>query len=197
MFDVDKLEIPNNLRKVSISKEQSKIIIDYCSKLQSNSNTLEIGLAYAGSACAILSANKSQHFAIDPNQTKDKYLNIGLKNIKSCGFDDRFNLIAGSSEFELPKLLISKTKFKLIYIDGNHEFEQVALDFYYCDKILEVGGYLIFDDNIFLSIKLVTNHIKKTGKIMNYVHQNMVLLYLKKSKVLILGIMQTFIAQLI
>jgi hypothetical protein len=52
----------------------------------------------------------------------------------------------------LPSLLASVLKVQFVLIDGWHTFDQVLLDFFYVDKILEDGGIVAFDDVVMPAI---------------------------------------------
>ena len=61
------------------------------------------------------------------------------------------------SEIALPSLLKEKEgRFDLIFIDGLHSYDQVMLDFYYANRLIRIGGFIVFDD---------TWVNKKTGEI--------------------------------
>ena len=55
-------------------------------------------------------------------------------------------LIEERSEFCLPRLLQDGTTIQVALIHGWHIFEQCALELYYIDRMLPVGGVVIFDD---------------------------------------------------
>lgn len=52
-----------------------------------------------------------------------------------------------------------------MYIDGSHYFEYVFTDFVLGDKVLAVGGYLVFDDlrrpEVAKSVQFITKNCKK------------------------------------
>src|ERR1700737_4705573 len=50
------------------------------------------------------------------------------------------------SALALPSLLGSGLKVQFALIDGLHTFDQVLLDFFYVDQLLEDGGIVAFDD---------------------------------------------------
>jgi hypothetical protein len=52
----------------------------------------------------------------------------------------------------LPSLLASVLKVQFVLIDGWHTFDQVLLDFFYVDKLLEDGGIVAFDDVVMPAI---------------------------------------------
>lgn len=115
------------------------------------SKTLEIGLAYGGSALTFLSTlkevspNNFHHTAIDPFQ-KSVWGGSSLKAIQEVGFSDNFTLHEDYSALILPDLIRKNLQFDLIYIDESHLFEDVFLDFYYSSKLLKIGGVMLFDD---------------------------------------------------
>ena len=115
------------------------------------SNTLEIGLAFGGSALTFLSTLKEtspkqfQHTAIDPFQTK-VWGGSSVRVISEEGFAENFTLYEDFSALALPELLKDRKRFDLIYIDGSHLFEDVFLDFYYASRLLKQNGIMLFDD---------------------------------------------------
>ena len=42
--------------------------------------------------------------------------------------------------------MISNDQWDLIYIDGNHDYDQVVADYEACFSALRPGGLLVFDD---------------------------------------------------
>ncbi len=55
-------------------------------------------------------------------------------------------------------------KISFAYIDGNHSYEFVKRDFQNCDKYLENGGFILFDDSADFTdweVKRVVNEVKK------------------------------------
>ncbi|MDH5379453.1 MAG: class I SAM-dependent methyltransferase [Cyclobacteriaceae bacterium] len=114
-------------------------------------NTLEIGLAYGGSATLLLHTLKQKlidnfsHTAIDPYQSS-WMKNYGVKHVDKLGFSNNFKFFENFSELVLPELLSQNKKFDLIYIDGSHLFENVFIDAYYSFQLLNINGILIFDD---------------------------------------------------
>jgi cephalosporin hydroxylase len=127
--------------------------------------TLEIGLAFGGSALTIASSHRDlqhspcqQHVAIDPFQST-VWDSVGRDVIEKAELADYTQIHEGFSFTVLPQLLLEKQKFDLIYIDGSHLFENVFLDFYYASKLLAQGGILIFDDSSSADIRKVLNFV--------------------------------------
>jgi len=114
--------------------------------------TLEVGLAFGISAmymCLAHSRGESEgtHTAIDPNQSKERWSNVGLDNLTRAGLHTHMQHISEASETVLPRLVQQGQVFDLIFIDGNHSFEHVFVDAFYSERLLKEGGILYFDDN--------------------------------------------------
>lgn len=59
---------------------------------------------------------------------------------------DRWQLILGDSNIELPKLLQSLQKIDIFYHDGDHSYETMSKEFAWAWKKLSPGGFLLSDD---------------------------------------------------
>ncbi|MEQ1886575.1 MAG: class I SAM-dependent methyltransferase [Bryobacteraceae bacterium] len=115
-------------------------------------HTLEIGLSFGGSATVFSWFHKSQspsacrkHIALDPFQSS-VWDDLGRLKLAEAGLAEYVEVIEQKSCIALPKLLDEKRRFGVIYIDGSHLFEDVFVDAYYCVRLLDDGGYLLFDD---------------------------------------------------
>lgn len=110
-------------------------------------NTIEIGCAYGVSSLYICAASSEygnySHTVIDAFQ-KD-WKNVGILNLKRAGFTS-FELIEKLSEIALPQLLEKNKKYDFAFIDGWHTFDHVMVDFFYVNRMLEVGGVITFHD---------------------------------------------------
>lgn len=120
--------------------------------------TLEVGMAYGLSTLFICQAHHDKgtgsHTAIDPFQDSE-WKSIGALNIKRSGLEDRFRLFQAYSYEVLPQLLTQGEQFDFAFIDGSHFFDYALVDFFYIDKLLQPGGYLVFDDMWMPSIRKV------------------------------------------
>lgn len=125
-------------------KKQVEAIGDFVRR-NKFSRTMEIGLGIGGSASYILASTSGTHVAMDPYQ-RDYYNNKGVENVRRFGFSNRFEFHHAFSFHVLPKLVSEKRSFDFIYIDGDHKFDIAMMDFYYCDMMLEMGGYMLLDD---------------------------------------------------
>ena len=61
----------------------------------------------------------------------------------------------------LPELLKQNRKFEFIFIDGDHKFDGIFIDYYYAELLLENGGYLLLHDTWMRSTRLVEKFILK------------------------------------
>lgn len=169
-------EAPKDMKPGEIN---SKLIIppeDSASPIKSNeaefiyqfliekklSRTLETGFAYAKSASHIIAATGAMHIAIDPFQVK--YQNLGKANITALDLDSFLELHEDYSHSVLPKLVDQKKKFDFIFIDGDHKFDGVFVDFYYADLLLENGGYILLHDTWMRSTQLVISFVRKNRR---------------------------------
>jgi predicted O-methyltransferase YrrM len=139
--------------------------IRHALKKEKPQKTMEIGLAYGASALTFLATHaelrqaSSQHLAIDPYQSTS-WRSAGVEAIRSAGLESNFALIEQDSALALPRLCTEGASFGMIYIDGSHIFEDVFVDFFYCARLLELNGLLLFDDCSDKHIKKVLRFVE-------------------------------------
>jgi predicted O-methyltransferase YrrM len=111
--------------------------------------TLEIGLGFGLSALFICQAHQDQgggfHTAIDPHED-GHYQSIGRLNVRRAGLDGALRHVPAPSFEVLPRLVDAGERFDLAFIDGRHHLDFALVDFFYVDKLLNVGGFVAFDD---------------------------------------------------
>jgi predicted O-methyltransferase YrrM len=156
------LNIPTMKRYVSVRPVEGEFMHRWV-KDHGLTRTLEVGLAFGASACCIMSAHRSRHTCIDPFQ-KELYDDIGLTNITSLGFRNRADFYAEFSHVALPRLLAEKREYDFAFIDGNHLYDGIFLDFYYIDQLLCDQGYVLFHDAWMRGTQLVASFIKRNRK---------------------------------
>jgi predicted O-methyltransferase YrrM len=113
-------------------------------------HSLEVGMAYGISTLFICDALAEQggtgsHIVIDPFQRSDWH-GVGLRNVHQAGYDGLVRFYEERSEFVLPKLLADHLPLDFALIDGWHSFDQALVEFYYINRMLRVGGIVVFDD---------------------------------------------------
>lgn len=132
-------------------------------KQQGFKRCLEIGMASGFSTLSILSGlgdSAEQIFltSIDPYQST-WCRGAGIKHVRDAGFADRHRLLEEWDYLALPKLLAAGEQFDFIYIDGNHEFDYVMLDFFFADKLLRKGGMVAFNDCGMPAVHAAMQHV--------------------------------------
>lgn len=152
----EKLEIPEGDRLTSIRKEEAEFVYNFL-KERKFRKTLETGFAYGCSTAYIIAATQNEHIAIDPYQ--DKYNNLGLKNIEKLGFTEYLRFIKELSHEALPKLLNEGVRVDFVFIDGGHKYDEIFIDWYYADLLLNQEGYIFFDDSWLPSTRMVAAFI--------------------------------------
>ena len=125
--------------------------------------SLEVGLAYGISALFICDAlaelqQPFMHIAIDKYQNHHWH-GIGLRNLREAGFEQHLTFHEDYSEVALPRLLTSGTLVDFAFIDGHHTFDNVLVDFFFVNRMLRVGGVVVFDDVDYPSIFRVVRHV--------------------------------------
>jgi len=150
--------------KANIDRTEGMFLYNFINDNPHITRTLEVGCAYALSSLFICSAlekrENPEHIVIDPNQYS-YYDGVGVLNLDRAGVSF-YKLMEDRSEFAMPQLLAeAPASFDMIFIDGSHAFDQVALDFYYANRLVKVGGFIIFDDCSFASVSKVVRYALK------------------------------------
>jgi predicted O-methyltransferase YrrM len=124
--------------------------------------TLEVGLAFGISAlfiCEALRAAGGQcHIAIDPNQST-QWQGIGINNLRQAGFGEMVELRESPSHLALPELEAKGTRVDFAFIDGWHTFDHALTDFFHVDRILSLGGVVVFDDVFFPGVHQACRYV--------------------------------------
>jgi predicted O-methyltransferase YrrM len=143
-----------------ISPEEGQLLTELIRKYKPT-NTLEIGCAYGISSLYICEAlshqNDHWHTIIDPYQST-QWHGIGRENLERAEYYFH-TLIERTSEIALPLLIEKDCSFQFALIDGFHTFDQVMVDFYYVNRLLDVGGVVVFDDVYLPAIDRVCRHV--------------------------------------
>ena len=112
-------------------------------------STLETGMAYGISTLAICGVHEERgegsHVAIDPYQSSD-WRRIGVLNLERAGLQARARVIEARSDEALPRLLDEGLRIDFALIDGLHLFDATLVDFYLADRLMDVGGVVVFHD---------------------------------------------------
>ena len=125
--------------------------------------TLEIGLARGISAVFICEALRdvggTRHIVIDPGPVTG-WNDVGLHTIERAGYSSMIEFHNEPSHQVLPRLERQGERVGVALIDGWHTFDYVLVDFFYVDRILNVGGVVMFDDAwSYPAIRKVTRYV--------------------------------------
>jgi predicted O-methyltransferase YrrM len=145
-----------------ILPSQGMWFYDLCCSLKSRA-TLEIGFAYGFSALFFLAGaaknGAGRHTAIDPFEVSHWH-GIGLANIGAADAESSFRLISDRSDHAATDLARQNSSFDIIFIDGNHRFDDALVDFYLYAPLCKVEGLIIFDDMWMNSIQTVVSFVR-------------------------------------
>jgi predicted O-methyltransferase YrrM len=121
--------------------------------------TMEIGCAEGVSSLTICEsiAPDAHHTIVDPNQST-QWERKGINNLKAAGFNN-FSLVEEYSEFAMPQFLKEGKKFDFIFVDGWHTMDHVMVEFFYINRILPVGGIVVFDDAALAGLNKLMRYI--------------------------------------
>jgi predicted O-methyltransferase YrrM len=149
-----------------ISEPQGMWIYETCRQLKPK-RSLEIGLAYGFSTIFILAAidetGTGHHTALDPFQKNDWH-GVGALQAKHLGMESFFQMLEEFSVVSLARFRTQKEMFELIYIDGNHRFDDVLVDFTLAAEVCPVGGQILLDDMWMPSVQTVVSWIRSNRK---------------------------------
>lgn len=158
--------IDENGEKVPLDSNIDKKEGEFLSKIIKENRpikTIEIGCAYGISSlyiCSELEAQENAHHTIiDPSQSTF-WKNIGVANLRKAGIEF-FELIQKPSEIALPELLSEGKKYDFGFIDGWHTFDHTLIDFFYLNRLIDVGGIIVIDDVSMPGIKKLMRYILK------------------------------------
>ncbi|HSU66209.1 MAG TPA: class I SAM-dependent methyltransferase [Tepidisphaeraceae bacterium] len=127
--------------------------------------SLEVGLAFGISALFICEAMKAataepRHIVIDPAQHAEAYWKgAGLANLDRAGYRQFVEFIEKPSQIALPELVAAGRRIDFAFIDGEHTFDHVLVDFFFVDQLLNTGGVVVFDDTGWPSIRRVARFV--------------------------------------
>lgn len=153
-------------RCTRIPPSQGMWIYDLCVSVKPQS-TLEIGMAYGYSTIFFLAAMEhngaGHHTSIDPFQ-RSHWRGIGLNHANSIinmeGSKSHFSFIEDRSDRVAIDFVRSNSSFDIIFIDGNHRFDDVLVDFYLYAPLCKIGGHIVFDDMWMSSIQTVADFVR-------------------------------------
>ena len=111
-------------------------------------NVLEVG-CYEGRTSMWLCDNvlkSGTTFDMIDVFNQDSNVEGNLRHNISHHSDINFKIYKGYSQSILQKLYELGNKYDLIYVDASHQSDDTFVDGYYCHKMLNSDGLIIFDD---------------------------------------------------
>jgi predicted O-methyltransferase YrrM len=147
----------------AISGREGKLIEEIVAEVQPKVY-LEVGFAYGISALYAAKAlqrlgHPYTHHIIDPSQ-QTHWHNVGIHYLKSNGLWHNVRFHEMGSELALPQLEREGLKIDVAFVDGWHTFDHALVDFFYINRMLRVGGVVIFDDANWQSISKLLRYVQ-------------------------------------
>jgi predicted O-methyltransferase YrrM len=167
MYRADALQGSQSRRPVPLNKLPRILIeqgatMNWLMRSHTVKRSLEVGFAYGFSTIWMLDALRPRrnalHVAIDPYELS-LWHGVGLTQVDRLASGVRFEWIENFSIHALSDLIRRNEKFEFIFIDGNHKFDDVIVDFYLSNQLLVPGGLVAFDDMWMNSVRSATNFI--------------------------------------
>lgn len=140
----------------------SALILQHLVREARATRVIEVGFAYGISSltiAAVIAQTPGVTYDIIDSSQSRKWEAIGVENMRRAGYADLYTLHEAKSERVLPRLLEAGQRCNFAFIDGNHTFDHALIDFFYINKMLDVGGIVVFDDAPMNSIRQVCAHV--------------------------------------
>jgi predicted O-methyltransferase YrrM len=155
------LDIPPEERSGPVARAEAEFLYDLVARLKPKA-TLEVGMGYGASASFIIAAAQAPHYAMDPFQAE--YKDMGLKNVAKLGLDRHLHFLREYSHAALPRLLDQGVKVDFAFIDGGHRFDDIFIDFYYAELLLNDGGHVLLHDAWMRSTQTVAAWVRNNKR---------------------------------
>lgn len=121
------------------------ILFDIANTFSGPIKYLEIGCYAGGSSCLMLQRPNTEVHSIDLGKPISKQ--TVLDNVKKLNYlGNKYFYHEGNSRSDVIKSEVSGIEYEMLFIDGDHSYNGVKLDFNAYSKLVKSGGYIIFDD---------------------------------------------------
>lgn len=126
---------------------------------------IEVGMAWGFSSAAICAALRDNgggaSVIIDPYQM-ETWEGVAIAALERFGLATFAQVQIERSDLFLPKFWEGrKHRIDFAFVDGDHRIDAVFVDFYFLNKLLDVGGTIVFDDLQFNSVASVVRYALK------------------------------------
>jgi predicted O-methyltransferase YrrM len=148
-----------------IPRESCELLYDVVRRAQAT-QAVEIGMAFGVSTVCLADALRqsagaaAKLIAFDPTQTMtDSWNGAGVWQVERAGLSAVVELREQESQTGLPLLLENGYRCQVAFIDGWHTFDHTLIDFFYIDRMLDIGGFVVFDDVGYAAINTVVRFV--------------------------------------
>jgi predicted O-methyltransferase YrrM len=127
---------------------------------------LEVGMANGISSAYMAKAQnaylkkKDAHIIIDPFQSS-QWHNAGVALLKRFDLFGNVRVIEDYSFSAIPQLRKEGYRFDFAFIDGNHCLDHTLSDLVSTDKVLDIGGLILFDDCADFGVKYAITYMDR------------------------------------
>ncbi len=164
IFEKGTIEINSNGERIELHshtpKEQGVFLQNLYEKVNPV-RSLEVGLALGISTLFILEKAREKlktdktHIVIEPLP----WGNAAIHNIQKEGLSGYVDIRNALSDVVIPAMYLNDERIQFAYVDTTKIFDTIMQDFYFIDKILDVGGVIVFDDASTGGISMVMRFI--------------------------------------
>lgn len=127
---------------------------------------LEVGMANGISSVYMAKAQnaylrkKAAHIIIDPFQSS-QWHNAGVSLLKRFDLFGNVRVIEDYSFSAIPQLRKEGYRSDFAFIDGSHCLDHTLSDLVAADKVLDIGGLILFDDCADFGVKYAINYMDR------------------------------------
>ena len=135
-------------------------------KMLEPSTILEVGMANGISSAYLAKAQntylkeKNAHVVIDPFQST-QWSNAGIALLKRLDLYENVRFVEDYSLSAIPQLEKDGHRFDFAFIDGSHCLDHTLSDLVTADRVLNIGGLIVFDDSADFGVKYAVKYIDK------------------------------------
>ena len=119
-----------------------------------------ISSAYMAKAQNIYLKETNAHIIIDPFQSA-QWSHAGTTLLKRLGLNHNVQVIEDYSLSAIPQLETVGYRFDFAFIDGSHCLDYTLSDLVTVDRVLNIGGLIVFDDSADFGVKYAIRYIDK------------------------------------